>query len=238
MLVIIPARGGSKGVPKKNIRMLGGKPLIHWTIEAAMNAMNVDRVILSTDDDEIAEVCKPTGIEIPFMRPKELAQDGSLAIDNYIYTIDRLNNEYDFNVNEFVVLLPTVPFRNSYDIDTSITLFKDKKADSVISCTELQHPLEWVFSIEQDGIIKRDNDISTEDLMNRQTSNVQYIPNGGVYVFNSNILKYNYSYYSDKTYAHIMPAERSIDIDTELDFNFSEYYVDSFLHDTKYQVHS
>ena len=89
MLAIIPARGRSKGVPKKNIRTLGGKPLIHWTIEAAMKADRISRVILSTDDEEIAELCRPTGIEIPFMRPEELAQDNSLAIDNYLYTIER-----------------------------------------------------------------------------------------------------------------------------------------------------
>jgi len=131
MIAIIPARGGSKGVPKKNIRMLGGKPLIHWTIEAAMKASCIDRVVLSTDDYEIAEACKATGIEIPFMRPKELAQDDSLAIDNYIYTMDRLIKEGRYNADEFTVLLPTVPFRNAYDIDASINIFYKKNATTV-----------------------------------------------------------------------------------------------------------
>ena len=92
MIALIPARGGSKGVPRKNIRQLGGKPLIHWTIEAAMQAKKIDRVFLSTDDEEIAQVCRSTGIKIPFMRPAELAQDDSLAIDNYIYTMDHLRS--------------------------------------------------------------------------------------------------------------------------------------------------
>ena len=101
MLAIIPARGGSKGVQKKNIRSLGGKPLIHWTIQAAMKAKGVNRVILSTEDSEIAELCRPTGIEIPFMRPKQLAQDNSLAIDTYIYTVEKLINEFQYDKDEF-----------------------------------------------------------------------------------------------------------------------------------------
>ena len=104
MLAIIPARGGSKEVSRKNIRTLGGKPLIHWTIEAAINADSISRVILSTDDKEIAELCRPTGIEIPFMRPDELAQDNSLAIDNYIYTKERLFKDFKYKEDEFTVL--------------------------------------------------------------------------------------------------------------------------------------
>lgn len=226
MIAIIPARGGSKGVPKKNIRMLGGKPLIHWTIEAAMKASCIDRVILSTDDHEIAEICKPTGIEIPFMRPTELAQDDSLAIDNYIYTMDRLVKEYKYNHDEFTVLLPTVPFRNTYDIDTSISLFYEKNATTVISCTELSHPVDWVFYLDDEGKMEKDN--STDDsqkLVNRQSLEMAYIPNGGVYVFKYSALKNQKSYYSGDTFTHIMPQERSIDIDTEHDFKFAEFMV-------------
>jgi N-acylneuraminate cytidylyltransferase/CMP-N,N'-diacetyllegionaminic acid synthase len=105
MIAIIPARGGSKGLNKKNIRELGGKPLIHWTIKAAIEAKGIERVILSTDDAEIAELCKTTGVEIPFMRPDSLAQDDSLAIDNYIYTMEKMINEFHYKKDEFIVLL-------------------------------------------------------------------------------------------------------------------------------------
>ena len=109
MLAIIPARGGSKGVPKKNIRILGGKPLIQWTIEAALNSSKVDRVILSTDDEEIAEICRPLGVEIPFLRPSYLAKDESIAVDNYIYTMDRLAKEFDITAVSYTHLtLPTI----------------------------------------------------------------------------------------------------------------------------------
>lgn len=223
MLAIIPARGGSKGIPGKNIRLLCGKPLIAYTIEAAMAAHTIGRVILSTDDPQIAQIAGKYNVEIPFMRPKELAQDDSLAIDNYIYTIDRLNTEFNNNYGEFVALLPTVPLRTSQDIDNAVELFSQKNADSVISCTKLHHPLEWVCSINDDGVIHRDKKADIKKMMNRQESGQGYIPNGALYVFNYSLLKENYSYYSDKTYAYVMPPERSIDIDTELDLKFVEF---------------
>ena len=226
MLAIIPARGGSKSVPKKNIRMLGNKPLIHWTIEAAMKSDSISRVILSTDDKEIAELCKPTGIEIPFMRPDELAKDDSLAIDNYLYTIEKLNKEFSYNKKEFIVLLPTVPFRTSNDIDNAINIFYKNNSDSVISCTELTHPIDWIFSINKNVIIKKKND---QKLMNRQNSIKTYIPNGGIYVFKYSLLKEKYTYYSDKTYAYVMPKERSIDIDTQNDFKIAEFFANRVL---------
>jgi CMP-N,N'-diacetyllegionaminic acid synthase len=225
MLVIIPARGGSKGVYRKNIRMLGGKPLIQWTIESALKAKSIDKIIISTDDDEIADVCRSIGIEILFMRPKALAQDDSLAIDNYLYTMGRMINEFGYARDEFVVLLPTVPFRTSADIDGAVEVFYKNNADSVISCNQLSHPLDWIFSIDQHGIIERKNNKATDKLMNRQDSEPVYIPNGGVYIFKYTLLKENYNYYSDKSFAYVMPEERSIDIDTEIDFGFAEFLV-------------
>jgi CMP-N,N'-diacetyllegionaminic acid synthase len=223
MIAIIPARGGSKGVPRKNIRLLGGKPLIFWTIEAAKNATSIDHVILSTDDEEIAGVCRSAGVEIPFMRPAELGQDDSLAIDNYIYTVDRLSDEFGYDVEEYAVLLPTAPFRSSCDIDASIELFLEKKADSVISCVQLDHPISWVCDIDVDGKMKSNRAVELKKMMNRQESEMEYIPNGAVYVFKHSLLKENYSYYFDNTFAYVMPKERSIDIDTELDFEFAEW---------------
>ena len=223
MLAIIPARGGSKGIPKKNIKLLCGKPLIAYTIEAAIDAKNVDRIILSTDDPEITQVARNYDVEIPFMRPEELARDDSLAIDNYIYTIERLNREFNNNIEEFAVLLPTAPLRTSQDIDKAIELFSKKRADSVISCIALHHPLDWIFGINSDGIVKRNKDVDIKKMMNRQESEQGYIPNGAVFIFKYSLLKEKYSYYSDKTYAYVMSPERSIDIDTELDVKFAEF---------------
>ena len=219
MIAIIPARGGSKGLNKKNIRELGGKPLIHWTIKAAIEAEGIDRVILSTDDTEIAELCKTTGVEIPFMRPDSLAQDDSLAIDNYIYTMEKLINEFHYEKDEFIVLLPTTPFRNANDIEDAISIFYKNKADSVISCCKLSHPINWTFSVNQFGLIKK----KSYELKNRQDEEMKYLPNGGIFILKYSLIKKYYSYYSDNTYAYIMPRERSVDIDTESDFEYAEY---------------
>lgn len=225
MLAIIPARGGSKGIPGKNIKRLDGKPLIVYTIQAALAAQSIDRIVLSTDDQSIADIAAQYDIEIPFLRPSELAQDDSLAIDNYIYTIDRLNKEFDSNVTEFAVLLPTSPLRTSADIDNAVELFRKNDADSVISAVGLNHPKEWIFSVNEDGKISRGENDGDNRLINRQKLRPAYIPNGSVYIFQFSLLKEKHTYYSDKTYAYIMPTERAVDIDTEQDFDFAEYLV-------------
>lgn len=224
MLAIIPARGGSKGIPAKNIKNLCGKPLIAYTIEAAIAASSIDRVILSTDDLEIARVSSEYDVEIPFMRPKELSQDDSLAIDNYIYTIDRLNTEYTNNYEEFIVLLPTAPLRSAQDIENAVELFYEKKADSVISCVEMIHPPYWAKKIDTSGKIQDYFSSKVRiDNRNRQEYDKAYIPNGAIYIFKHSLLKGTYSYYTENTYAYVMPRERSIDIDTIHDFEYVEY---------------
>lgn len=222
MLAIIPARGGSKGLPGKNIRNLNGKPLIAHTVEAALGSKEVGRVVLSTDSEEIAAISKRYGAEVPFMRPAYLAQDDSLAIDNYIYTVDRLATESGNKIEEMVVLLPTAPLRNSDDIDSAIKLFREKNADSVISFYPAPHPVQWHHFIDDKGVLRpfihQDNKLS-----NRQKVKEAYLPNGAIYVFKYRILKEQRAYYTDRTYPYIMPAKRSVDIDTIDDFNLAEF---------------
>jgi len=222
VLAIIPARSSSKGLPGKNIRKMNGKPLIWYTINAAKKSKFINKIIVSTDDDKIAKISKSYGVEIPFIRPKELARDDSLAIDNYIYTIDRLNKEFNYSTGEFAVLQPTSPLRALLDIDNAIRIFKEKKADSVISVSEAIHPPIWAKKIDSKGILINYFDIKIGN-KNRQEIEKAYMPNGAIFVFKFSLLKEKYSYYSDKTYPYIMPLERSIDIDSKLDFEFVEY---------------
>jgi N-acylneuraminate cytidylyltransferase/CMP-N,N'-diacetyllegionaminic acid synthase len=224
MLAIIPARGGSKGLPGKNVRPLCGKPLIAYSVEAALNAKEVDRVIVSTDCPEIASVAKSFGAEIPFMRPSELAQDASLAIDTYIYTVDRLKKEENRSIDELVVLLPTCPLRTAEDIDRAIRLFREKKADSVISFYEAPHPVQWYKYVDENGVL-RSVLPETGTLANRQSERKSYLPNGAIYVFRYSVLKEQRVYYTDRTYPYIMPANRSVDIDSIDDFNMAEYWM-------------
>jgi len=222
MIAIIPARGGSKGVPGKNIKPLCGKPLIAYTIEAALAVKSLERIILSTDDSEIATIANRYGVEIPFMRPAHLAQDDSPAIDNYIYTMDRLNSESSKQYDEFVVLQPTSPSRIVADIDNTIKLFHEKNADSVISVCEASYPPVWAKKLRPNGTLKDYFDIDI-DVHNRQEIEPAFIPNGSIYILRLSLIKKHYTYYSEKTFSYVMPPERSLDIDTQFDFEIAEF---------------
>lgn len=220
MIAIIPARGGSKGLPGKNIMLLNGKPLIAYTIEAALKSKYITDVIISTDDKDIYDIALEYGAKDTFLRPARLAEDKSIAIDNYIYTIDRLEKEFNYNIEEFVVLQPTSPLRIVSDIDDAVELFYEKKADSVISYCEEHHPIAWHKYIDKNGRLEEifDNNI----LRNRQEIRTSYYPNGAIYVFKYTTIKNN-TYYTSKTYPYIMPRIRSVDIDTIDDFSYVEY---------------
>ena len=150
VLGLITARGGSKGIPKKNIEHVGGKPLIAWTIEAALKSNVFDRVVVSTDNNEIAGVAQKWGAEVPFIRPVRLSKDDSPHVDVLIHAINWLQEKEDY-LPEFLMLLqPTSPLRTSEDIDKSFELAVDRKADCVISVQEaLSHPYS-VMQVAED----------------------------------------------------------------------------------------
>lgn len=219
MIAIIPARCGSKGLAGKNIKDLLGKPMIAYTIEEALKSKYITDVIISTDCEEIEAVALQHGAKSHFLRPDFLASDSAKAIDNYIYTIDRLNDEFGYEIENFVILQPTSPLRLTEDIDGAIELFNKKNADSVISYTEEHHPIEWHKYITGEG--KFEN-IFEEKLLNRQDIKKSYFPNGAVFVFNYDLIKQN-KYYSENSYAYIMPRFRSTDVDTIEDFKYIEF---------------
>ena len=220
MIAIIPARGGSKGLPGKNIKPLNGKPLIAYTIEEALKTKNITRVIVSTDDSEIAEVAKKYGAEIPFMRPKSLADDTAKSIDVYNYTIKRLEEEENSEINEVIILQPTSPLRTSQHIDEAIELYFTKKADSVVSYCQEEHPVFWHKYINEEGKFE---DIFEEDyLKNRQELKPTYYPNGAIYILRKELLLSG-NYYTNNSYVYIMDTDYSVDIDTHEDFQYCEF---------------
>lgn len=223
MIAIIPARGGSKGIPGKNIIDINGKPLIAYTIEAALEATSIDRVICSTDSQTIAKAAISYGAEVPFLRPDKLATDSAQAIDTYLYTIEKLA-EVGTPYEELAVLLPTSPLRLSSDIDNAIALFREKRADSVISYTPMQHPPTWARTINSRKIPENYFKIES-DLENRQELEPAYICNGSIYIFRYSLLKDRRIYESENTFAYIMPAERSIDIDSGFDVKLAKYFL-------------
>ena len=219
MISIIPARGGSKGLPGKNILPLCGKPMIAYTIEAAKQSKYIDRVIVSTDDQNIADIALQYGAEVPFLRPDFLASDTAQAVDNYIYTIERLSKEWNTPIEEFVVLQPTSPLRIVEDIDGAIEMFMEKKADSVISYTPETHPVRWHKYLDENNAFV---DIFDTTIANRQDLKTSYYPNGAVYVFRFSMIKER-KYYTDKSYGFVMPRVRSVDIDYKEDFDYVEF---------------
>ncbi|MCU8082689.1 cytidylyltransferase domain-containing protein [Shewanella sp. SM23] len=219
MLALIPARGGSKGLPGKNIKLLNGKPLIAYTIEAALNSSYISKVVVSTDDINIYEIALKYGAESTFLRPKELAEDNSLAIDNYKYTLDRLKTEFGYDIENFIVLQPTSPLRTVGDIDGAISLFYEKNADSVVSYCEEHHPISWHKYLKDNGCLE---DIFDDGLKNRQEYKASIFPNGAIYVFKYSLINSG-RYYSDYSYAYIMSRKTSVDIDTIDDFEYAEF---------------
>ena len=219
MIAIIPARGGSKGLPGKNVLPLCGKPMIAYTIEAAKQSKYIDRVIVSTDDQNIADIALEYGAEVPFLRPEFLASDTAQAIDNYIYTIERLSKDWEVSIEEFVVLQPTSPLRIAEDIDGAIEMFLEKKADSVISYTREAHPVSWHKYLDENNLFI---DIFDTTIANRQDLRTSYYPNGAVYVFRFSMIQER-KYYTNKSYGYVMPRNRSVDIDYKDDFDYVEF---------------
>lgn len=209
VLAIIPARGGSKGVPRKNIRLLGGKPLIAWTIDAARRSGHIDHLILSSEDAEIIEVAKAWGCEVPYVRPAELARDDTPGIGPVLHALDILPG-YDY----VVLLQPTSPLRTTLDIDGCISLCDDRKAQACVSVTEPAHHPHWMFTLDATQCL--------HPLIEQRGSRRQDLPtlfalNGAVYVAVSSSLQISRSFVGENTVAYVMPAARSIDIDTEQD---------------------
>ena len=232
MIAIIPARGGSKGLPGKNILPFCGKPLIAWTIETALACKFLDRVIVSTDSEDIAETARTYGAEVPGLRPQELALDNSSAIDVYIYLWEKLTGKAKSDPVPFVVLQPTSPLRTTNDINSAVKLFHEKDADSIISVSEATHPPVWAKKIDEYGVLRNYFE-SSQSLSNRQQIPVAYMPNGAIFILKKDLVETKRNYYSDKTYPYHMPYERSLDIDNIWDFRIAEYIMNFHLNNKK-----
>lgn len=212
VLGVIPARGGSKGVPRKNIRMADGKPLIAWTIEEALKSEYIDRLVLSSEDPEIMEVSSRYGCDVPFQRPVELASDDTPGIDPVLYTLSHLPGYC------YVVLLqPTSPLRSVADIDGCIECCEDKRATACVSVVKCrQHPY-LMFSADRNFVLQSLVP-NTGNFYRRQDYPDFFFLNGAVYVAQTKWLQSSRTFLSNETVGFEMPEERSLDIDTEEDF--------------------
>lgn len=221
ILCIIPARGGSKGVPKKNIKLLGGRPLIDYSIETAKESKYINRIIVSTDSQEILEIVKSAGLETPFLRPKELSSDLSKDIDYIRHTVNYLKKE-EFYIPDYIVLLrPTTPLRSSNIVDNAIEkLFYNKKATGLRSSHKVSEvPYKW-FCIDNEFYKPICSEYSLEDTNRpRQSFPEVYLPNGYVDIILSNNIENNL--FGDKILS--FETNVSYEIDTIEDFEFIEF---------------
>ncbi|MDD5457563.1 MAG: acylneuraminate cytidylyltransferase family protein [Candidatus Margulisbacteria bacterium] len=217
IVALIPARGGSKGLPGKNIRSLAGKPLIAWTIDAALDSKYIDRVIVSTDDEKIADTARQYKADVPFVRPQELATDSATGTDVALHTLNWLK-ENDKNYDALILLQPTSPLRSVEDIDDLIQqFFLNSSAKALVSVCEAHHHPLWANTLPSD-LNMRDFIRPEIKNKNRQDLPVYYQLNGALYIASPDYILNVKSFLGPETYAYIMPAERSVDIDDLSDF--------------------
>lgn len=216
---IITARGGSKGVPKKNIKLLNGKPVIAYTIVESIKSNFIKQTYVTTEDKEIANISQEYGAKV-INRPKKLAQDNSTSVDVVLHSMNYL--EKNGGLPDFFVLLqPTSPLRTKEDIENAIILFIENECDALISVSPLDHSSMMSFKIQNNFLTPN----CDEKFLNKRRQDLPefYCPNGAIYITTPDSLRKNKTFSPKQTIPYIMPQERSVDLDTEFDFKLAEF---------------
>ncbi len=223
-IAIIPARSGSKGIKDKNIRYLCGKPLMAYTIEAAISSGEFDEIMVSTDSEEYADVARKFGAKVPFLRSSDNSTDEASSwdlVDEVLDRYGRLGYEYD----TFCLLQPTSPLRTEEDIREAYNLFRTRADYAVVSVCEAEHSPLWCGHLPPDFEFR--DFIGGEFSERRQSGDRFYRLNGAIYIVNIKRFRSDKFLYREGSYAYIMPQLRSIDIDTEIDIKLAEILIDS-----------
>lgn len=220
VLGLVAARGGSKGVPRKNVRELHGRPLVTWAVDVARAASRIDRVIVSTDDETIAQVAREAGADVPFMRPPELATDTALQIDAIVHAVRTLEAAGD-RYEVVTLLQPTVPLRSAADVNGTLELLDETGADSAITVAKVDayHPLTYYT---------RRDDATVEPMLASDPAGVRrqefpsyYWRTGAVYAMRRDVVVERRSLYGSRTVGFVVPPERSFNIDSEFDWDLT-----------------
>ncbi len=218
-IAIIPARSGSKGLKDKNIKRLNGKPLMAYTIEAALQTGIFDCVHVSTDSEEYAQIARESGADVPFLREEALATDGAVTWDVLRWVLEQYagaGQEFD----TVTLLQPTSPLRDSDDIRRAFAIFREKEADSVISVCETEHSPEICNTLGENGSMQ--GFIDMKRVGRRQELPTYYRLNGAIYIQKKELLTAGKDLYGEKAYACVMSKEHSVDIDDKIDFMLAE----------------
>jgi len=221
ILAIIPARGGSKGIKKKNLRMVQGKKLIEYTLDAATNSKYIDHIFVSTDDLEIAEVASSNGIEVPELRPKKLATDEAKTIDSLLHTIEYLKVNKCEKFDYVILLQPTQPLRTSQHIDESIELIIDNKWESLVGVSPVNDHPSLIRSIQNDSVIEPL--LKQTSTIRRQDFIAYYKVNGAIYVNKINEAFNSETSLNDNKHAYIMNDYEDVDIDEMRDLELLNF---------------
>ena len=235
LLFLVPARGGSKGVPKKNIAEIAGKPLLAWSINAALKCRHSGRVIVTTESEEIAQIARAWKAEVPFMRPEELSGDEIPSLWPALHALQWLSDNEAFKPDYLVLLQATSPLREARDIDAAIDLAMAKNADAVVSVSPVScHPY-WTKKLDVDG---RMADFISLD---KPTSRRQNLPNafglnGAIYLIKPEVLAAQKTWYPPSTFAYVMPTERALDVDTPWDVRLADMVLRDRLRDGEQRI--
>ena len=219
-IAIIPARSGSKGIKDKNIRELNGKPLMAYTIEAALDSCEFDEVMVSTDSEEYAQIARQYGANVPFLRSKDNSSDSASSWD----TVEEVLNGYKRRgkvFDTFCLLQPTSPLRCANDIINAYKLYKERAEFAVVSVCEAEHSPLWCGHLPDSQEFT--DFISRNNMKQRQSERKFYRINGAIYIVNIDKFYEEKYLYQSGSYAYIMDQKRSVDIDTEIDFKFAQY---------------
>jgi len=222
ILGLVPARGGSKGVPRKNVRELGGKPLIAHSIDTARNATRIDRIVVSTEDEEIAAVSRSLGAEVPFVRPESLAQDDTPMLPVVVHALEAIIAD-GWAPDAVCLLQPTFPFRRPEDIDACIDALSARRADCVISVHRVPHQFNphWVYFEQPNGTLRLATG-EPEPIPSRQALPPAFHRSGAIYVSRAAVIREHGSLYGDRVVGYETPAEYSCNIDTIEDWRRAE----------------
>ncbi len=221
-VALIPARGGSKGIPRKNIKPFNSKPLIYWSIKIALESNKVDRVIVSTEDEEIADIARSFSAEVPFMRPKKYAMDNSSGLEPIMHALEKIPN-----INDLLILQPTSPLRRLEDIDGIFNQRSKFGADSAVSLTLSKKPCDLFFQLNNNmKVISSTDNLSIKP---RQAYQKKFCLNGSLYLSTKKSILKNKSLVTSDTVGYIMPEEYSIDIDTSFDWMIAEFLMERLL---------
>lgn len=218
MLAIIPARGGSKGVPNKNIKPLGGSPLIEWTIRAAKSSQYINKVLVTTDSDKIGAVARDAGCHSVLERPPYLASDEARSVDVISNVLENFPDQYEW----FVFLQPTSPFRTSQNIDDAFELMLKSKAQSCVSVVESSKSPEWMYWVDERSY-SMSPILADRAPSRRQDCRPAYALNGAIYICRTSVFQKSHKLVFDNSIPFIMTNFESLDIDTHDDFSLAEF---------------